>query len=1589
VILEVQMLLLLMWSEIIIFIGNGVSNEDYVRWILDDGSSSLDCTSSPMVHFDVTNGTSDSIQNISANSTSESVPSVYVKEFLVKEHDDGYYFTTFNFNATYEGLSPVLCYKFADEGWQLYSDITIDIANLKNTSVQSGDLHVSVAVYPKTHEFQGYFVAKGDYAKWVEYDDASSCDDEVLLVDSTNGTNAKMIQSSHTAEFTFKTHEIGKIAYLCYKFQSEPYRLYSFAYTEIRGVESVTVEEGLRYLALPMTAKIFYFNGDGVQSDDLVKWVDSSGSCDDDGVETRASGTSPLSVESLSSGVTTASNVQFKLETVGGPYVLCYKFENEPFMQYSDFYLLIQGVLDLDVEVGFTDTIVVGLEKYFYFSAPKVMSSDYLRFVSMEATSDADCMDEDYQTGPYDKVSASSDGTRGEVALTVSGNDNAGITWKLCYIFNTEGAKLYPNTTLTSRALFEIQSKWGLSGVGVLNTPKDFVMVGEGISNYDTARWVPSIYVLNSDCDIWTYTESSVYATNRTTFVFNNSVSSTFSLCYRFEEEGWKIYNGISLTVYSISSTNTHKLIEWTPQILTFSGKGVTDGDLAKFVFYGDSCDADPAGNSSAEVIFATRATFTVSIEVTNLVLCYKFGSEPYTQFESVYLDVIPPEISMIDDASTVVGQETTLTLTGTFGFTSDDSLKWVENSAGDCTGDGLGGVNEITPTPLLGGQDTTGTSVFTATYTQPSAESVAWKLCYRFGELGEYLLFGKIDLIVAQVIAVSADMDTLSIAGSEVEFYFEGYGLEDGDLAKFVSSSVASDDDCTDASPEGGSEEVTLSGGIGLFQFTSAVSELLLCYKFGDNPYRYYGNEIAVTSTSEATTTTSASLMVQAEVSLELEGDLSAYPEGSAARTAFIEQFEEDVTTALDVPPDRIEVYNLLSGSIIVEFYVYPSSSNADPLVYELVEEIITQASNPNSTLMMGAVTSATTSVSYSLTETDDPTETVQSTITIVEYQSKGLFELESSAYYITENSGSLDINVIRTQGTAGSIMIYYVTSDGTAKVGLDYTSTSGTLSFGYGETIKTISIPILDDDIPEKHYETFYLDLSIPEIEGAYVGVTSSCTIYVYDYGEGVPLESTSFSLSSDLLGWSVIENGNKAGSMWIDHNGLGSSDQLFGPDEYNQECDYASPTEPCDFSCAYGGGYGTTNPETGESNGVLSLTSSASVVAWEPLTDFPSTELSFSMWIKSSELGQGGTLASYALPGTDSLVYELLVYDHRSISFMLDCQVIPAELRYDGFQNVDRVGLKTGINVADSQWHHIAITWRSSDGRVNAYLDGVREYEGGPYKQGSVLQSGGSFVVGQMLDTACKWEHSGQVPTCAFFDGKGLVASIQNVKLWAKELTGDEVFEEMQWPFPGSSISLVLYWRFEPENLEEQYIVIDSSGTGDSFTEGGNKGYLSSNATIIQDTPSVHPYYPCGEVYYNTWYFQASSNMTSALESAYGGRLQFGMKSPSQNGDARAKRGTVVILSSDGSEISHSAVFEYPNQHSSSTAYMSIILREDFSWVLEPLGTELSSQEMQSILRNASALFIRGDNWVYGQGGYGQEIVYINDITLYQKL
>merc|ERR1719216_523558 len=81
---------------------------------------------------------------------------------------------------------------------------------------------------------------------------------------------------------------------------------------------------------------------------------------------------------------------------------------------------------------------------------------------------------------------------------------------------------------------------------------------------------------------------------------------------------------------------------------------------------------------------------------------------------------------------------------------------------------------------------------------------------------------------------------------------------------------------------------------------------------------------------------------------------------------------------------------------------------------------------------------------------------------------------------YTVMESVGTFPVTITRVGGDLNTtVQVDYKTEDGTACSDGDYTEAVGTLTFGPGETQKTVTLEIEDDDIFEED-EHFYIRIS-----------------------------------------------------------------------------------------------------------------------------------------------------------------------------------------------------------------------------------------------------------------------------------------------------------------------------------------------------------------------------------------------------------------------------------------------------------------------------------------------------------------------------
>ncbi len=101
----------------------------------------------------------------------------------------------------------------------------------------------------------------------------------------------------------------------------------------------------------------------------------------------------------------------------------------------------------------------------------------------------------------------------------------------------------------------------------------------------------------------------------------------------------------------------------------------------------------------------------------------------------------------------------------------------------------------------------------------------------------------------------------------------------------------------------------------------------------------------------------------------------------------------------------------------------------------------------------------------------------------------------------FVREHRGPAVIGVIRTGDTSGSVTVQYAASAGTATAGDDFAAAVGSITFGAGETSRTFTVSIVDDDRRE-WAETVNLVLTTPTGGGgATLGRRSTAELVIVD--------------------------------------------------------------------------------------------------------------------------------------------------------------------------------------------------------------------------------------------------------------------------------------------------------------------------------------------------------------------------------------------------------------------------------------------------------------------------------------------------------
>lgn len=122
--------------------------------------------------------------------------------------------------------------------------------------------------------------------------------------------------------------------------------------------------------------------------------------------------------------------------------------------------------------------------------------------------------------------------------------------------------------------------------------------------------------------------------------------------------------------------------------------------------------------------------------------------------------------------------------------------------------------------------------------------------------------------------------------------------------------------------------------------------------------------------------------------------------------------------------------------------------------------------------------------------------------TLTIINNKTQQV-QFAQAAFNVNEGETNADITLVRTGATNGTVSVNFKTSDGSARAGVDYTATTGTVTFADGVLTNTFSIPILESGALQTN-QTIKLTLSNPA--GAGLGSQKQAVLTILATGPTV---------------------------------------------------------------------------------------------------------------------------------------------------------------------------------------------------------------------------------------------------------------------------------------------------------------------------------------------------------------------------------------------------------------------------------------------------------------------------------------------------
>ncbi len=186
-----------------------------------------------------------------------------------------------------------------------------------------------------------------------------------------------------------------------------------------------------------------------------------------------------------------------------------------------------------------------------------------------------------------------------------------------------------------------------------------------------------------------------------------------------------------------------------------------------------------------------------------------------------------------------------------------------------------------------------------------------------------------------------------------------------------------------------------------------------------------------------------------------------------------------------------------------------------------------------------------------------------------IQENDGGGTLRFSSSAYSLTEGTGTATLTVLRTGGSAGGVSVPWHLG-GSAVAGTDYvTPPSVPIPFGSGQTSASLQIQILNDSLVDGT-KTLVVTLDLPS-GGATLGTPSAATLSINDNEPSVRFSSATYNVneSGTGVGVTVVRGGSTGTTVTLNVKTTGTGNAEGGAGPCGPGIDFTTATLPVTFN------------------------------------------------------------------------------------------------------------------------------------------------------------------------------------------------------------------------------------------------------------------------------------------------------------------------------------------------------------------------------------------------------------------------------------